>query len=371
MQIGIITYGLDRPLTGIARYTTEVIKAMQQLDAGPEITLLSSGGIDTLLELQLPHVRLAGSQLAPGLMSAGQLHLRRLVQQHNFDLIHDMTGMIPFVLGTGRAKQVVTIYDVIPHSFPGISARWDNLIYHHWLPRMAPRMDAVVTISAHSREQIAKYLKVDLGQIHNVLAGYRAALYQPATAEAIARIREQYNTGERYILFVGSVEKRKNLLRIIEAFTRIQDQIPHKLVITGPQLRLKEAIMESASQLPERIELTGYLPDEELPVVYSGAELFVFPSLYEGFGLPVLEAMACGTPVITSNASSLPEVAGDAGILVDPYSVDEIAAAMLRVVNDADLRETMRRDGLAQAQHFSWEQCARETVAVYEQVLGR
>jgi glycosyltransferase involved in cell wall biosynthesis len=187
------------------------------------------------------------------------------------------------------------------------------------------------------------------------------------------RLRRRFGLNEPYILYVGALTLRKNIARALEAFAELNSSHPGLcFVLAGPSTWKKTPIASLLERLgiTERVLLTGPLTDDDLPALYNGADLFVFPSLYEGFGLPPLEAMACGTPVVTSNASSLPEVVGDAAITVDPYDVDALSGAMRRVLTDPCLRDEMRQKGLARASGFTWERTARETVSVYRQVLA-
>ena len=169
------------------------------------------------------------------------------------------------------------------------------------------------------------------------------------------------------------MEERKNLRRLLEACELLWRAGEHRpLVVVGARLRKHGGINETLTRpgLERRVVFTGYVPEADLPALYSAADLFVFPSLYEGFGLPPLEAMACGTPVVCSNSSSLPEVVGDAAVTVDPYDVEALAQAMHRVLSDANLRDELRAKGLARTAQFTWERTARETWRVYEKVLG-
>ncbi len=367
MRIGIITYALDRQRTGIGRYTIELLRAMVTLDEQPEIIVLSAGGTQSIRQLGLRCVPLHGSRLLPGLMTLGQLQLPFLVKRLGLDMIHDTTGMSPFFFSTGRTKTVVTLYDVFPLSFPGFSTTWDSLIYRRWLPRMMTQVDCVLTISDTSKADIVKHLDVDPSKIYNVSGGGNLVFGQ---SRHNSDIFERYQLPEDYILYIGSVEERKNLRRVFEAFAIIRHEVNHKLVIGGPMKWKYHDIMETfrAHDLEHQVIFTGYVDDADLAALYQAADLFVFPSLYEGFGLPVLEAMASGTPVITSNVSSLPEVAGDAALFVDPYNTDAIVAAMRQVLSDADLQQKLRKAGLARASEFTWEQVARKTFQVYEQV---
>jgi len=183
----------------------------------------------------------------------------------------------------------------------------------------------------------------------------------------------KYDLPRRFVLAVGNLQPRKNLDRLLGAYARLHDRgvVPHGLVLVGQRWYKGEAVAERIRELgiEKDVRLTGYVSDEELVALYNLADIFVYPSLYEGFGLPVLEAMACGTPVVTSNTTSLPEVAGDAAVLVDPRSESEIMNAIERVACDPDYRRELRRRGLAQAAKFSWRRVAEQTAEVYRSVV--
>jgi glycosyltransferase involved in cell wall biosynthesis len=205
--------------------------------------------------------------------------------------------------------------------------------------------------------------------------------FRPAGPEALAAVRQKYDLPERFILYVGTIEPRKNLTALLEAYAALMERLSVcdlrpalsdvRLVIVGKKGWLYEGFFRRLHELglEDRVLFTGYVPDEDLPAIYSAADLFVFPSLYEGFGLPVLEAMACGTPVIASNASSLPEVAGEAGIMIAPHDVRGLAEAMERLLMDKQLRAELRARGLERAKQFTWERAAAMTLEVYQDAL--
>ena len=198
--------------------------------------------------------------------------------------------------------------------------------------------------------------------------------FQPLTESEVQTVLERLGINFPYILFVGSLEPRKNILRLLEAYDQILDWSSrwHLVVVGARNIWKSEPLGKFIEDrnMQSRVHCPGYISDDELPALYNGADLFVFPSLYEGFGLPVLESMACGTPVVTSNTSSLPEVAGDAALLVDSYNVEEIAGAMQLLLSDAEFASDLRSRGLERAKKFTWEKTASQTIAVYEQLLG-
>jgi glycosyltransferase involved in cell wall biosynthesis len=315
---------------------------------------------------------LAGAGLLPGLLTLGQIEIGWYSRKQSLELIHDPTGSAPLLLTPN--KRVVTIYDTVPYVHTGTSTVLDQLIYHLWLPYAVPYIDKFLTVSVHSKRDISKYLNIPMEKI-TVIHLAAGEHFRPLAEPVIRSALDRAGLSQPYILYVGSIEPRKNLMRLLEAYAQLRHWSTRwDLVVVGGRNIWKSSPVGETTEkqnLEPFVHFTGYIPDSDLPGIYNGADLFVFPSLYEGFGLPVLEAMACGTPVITSNTSSLPEVAGDAALLVDPYNVEEIAAAMRHVLEDSALANDLRERGLKHAKKFSWEKTARQTISVYEKVLGK
>jgi glycosyltransferase involved in cell wall biosynthesis len=214
--------------------------------------------------------------------------------------------------------------------------------------------------------------EVDPGRVHVVYLGRDQAFGPVRDADQIAHVRERYGIVGRYLLYVGTLQPRKNLARVIDAFAGLAGDpalAGVQLVLAGKRGWLYDDLFAQVTRLglTSRVVFPGYVEEADLPALLSGALALVFPSLYEGFGIPVLEAGACGVPVITSKTSSLPEVAGDAALLVDPHDVDAIADALLRIATDAELRAELDRRGQENVKRFSWEKCARETLTVLEE----
>ncbi len=271
------------------------------------------------------------------------------------------------------AASVVTVHDLGYLHYPESHRAWDRR-YLDWSTRWSARQAAAVLVdSAATGRDLAQAYSISPAKIHVVYLGRDEGLRRVDDPDLLARTRARYNLGERYLLYVGTLQPRKNLVRVVEAFARLAGR-PElagvQLVLAGKKGWSYDALFARVSQLglDGRVTFPGYVPDADLPALLSGALAFVYPSLYEGFGIPVLEAGACGVPVITSNTSSLPEVAGDAAILVDPHDVDAIAEAMYRIITDEGLRAELAQRGLENVKRFSWEKCARETLAVLEQV---
>jgi glycosyltransferase involved in cell wall biosynthesis len=268
---------------------------------------------------------------------------------------------------------VVTVHDLGYLRYPEAHKAVDRR-YLDWSTRWnARRATAVLADSAATKADLVRAYGVEPGKIRVVYLGRDESLAPVRDPSALAAARARYGLGERYLFYVGTLQPRKNLARVIEAFARLAGTPAFagvQLVLAGKRGWLYDDLSARVERLAlqDRVLFPGYIEDTDLPALFTGALAFVFPSLYEGFGIPVLEAGACGVPVITSNTSSLPEVAGDAALLVDPHDVDAIADAMVRLATDEALRADLARRGLENVKRFSWEKCARETLAVLESV---
>ncbi len=263
---------------------------------------------------------------------------------------------------------VVTIHDLgylhFPSAHTALSRRylaWST----RWSVRAARR---VIAVSAATRDDLVAMLHVSAEKITVVHHGVRPADARPPGPTVHATLK-RLGIARPYVLFLGTVQPRKNLQRLIRAFRQVVDAgLPHRLVIAGRMGWLVEPIRAAvaACGLTERVHFAGYVADDDLPTLYTGADAFALPSLYEGFGMPALEALSYGVPVVASNTTSLPEIVGDAGLLVNPQDEAAIGAALVRILTDGALRARLAVAGPEQAAQFSWEQCARETLAVLE-----
>jgi glycosyltransferase involved in cell wall biosynthesis len=285
------------------------------------------------------------------------------------DLLHMPAGIIPL---QSPCPVVVTILDAIlfkmPEAFPG----WQWLYFQALGPRSARHARRILTISEQSKRDIVSQFDV---APEKVVVTYPAAApeFKLIPKEAVESIREYYDLG-RFILSVGTVEPRKNLVRLLEAFAGLrQIGFQYSLIHVGPTGWMERNIFTSISHLGLEglVRFLGRIPLADLVALYNAASILVYPSLYEGFGLPVLEAMSCGCPVVTSNVSSLPEVAGDAAILVDPYDVNAMMDAIQKIIVEPGCAEGLRQRGFEQAKRFSWERCAQESLQVYHEAVGR
>jgi glycosyltransferase involved in cell wall biosynthesis len=291
----------------------------------------------------------------------------------NVDVVHSTTFCAPrFHLR--RRRLVVTIYDLSFVTYPEfhLPANVEHCLRGTKLA--IERADALIAISESTRRELIDEMGVPPERIAVTPLASGRGLQRVSDAGRLAAVRHRYQLPECFVLFLGALEPRKNVGRLLEAFAALSPTLRREfhLVVAGAQGWLNESVHERARQLgiEGRVRFPGHIEPSDLAAIYSLATVFAYPSLWEGFGLPVLEAMACGTPVLTSNVSSLPEVAGDAAVLVSPTDVDAIAGGLGRLLESRALRADLADRGVRRAAEFSWERCARETLAVYETVAG-
>ncbi len=272
-------------------------------------------------------------------------------------------------------KIVSVIHDVIPLVSEKWHTRGSARIIGKFIKRAVNKADMVITVSNHTKQDLIQVTGIKEEKVRVTHEGICPFYRKMVSMDCNGLLKRKYGIEDRFILFTGTIEPRKNLAALFKAYSLLKNErkVPHKLIVVGKKGWMYKEIFETVNRLgiSEDVLFTGYVPDEELVLFYNTADLFVYPSFYEGFGLPPLEAMACGTPVITSNTSSLPEVVGDAGIMVDPHDVNGLASAMERVLYDEALRERMTADGLERAKLFSQENMARATLKVLEDVYKR
>ena len=265
---------------------------------------------------------------------------------------------------------VVTIHDLGYRRFPAAHP-FSQRLYLDWSTRFSTRFAAHLIADSHAtRDDLIHFYHAPPEKIAVVYPGRDETLRRVDPAP----VRAKYNLPEHYFLHVGTLQPRKNLVRLIEAFASLHAHSPFsnlQLLLAGKPGWLSQPILDQARQHPDRVRLLDYVPDEDLAGLYSGASAFVFPSLYEGFGFPVLEAMACGVPVICSNTSSLPELAGEAALLVNPTDTVALASALTRLLSDPGLSAALVAQGYEQIKKFSWARAARETLTVLETVARR
>lgn len=270
-------------------------------------------------------------------------------------------------------KTIITIHDMVYKYFPETIGGENLKYFTKQLPKIAKKADMLIADSESTKRDIIKYLDVSEEKIRVIYLGVDS-MFKPLTdMGTLTSVRKCYNLPEKFILFLGTIEPRKNIQGLISAYIKLCDEknFSHDLVLAGDISRGKNCLknLKKDSRLIEKIHFIGYVDERNLPGLFNLADIFVYPSFYEGFGLPVLEAMACGVPVVTSNTSSLPEVAGNAAVLIDPHSIDDLAEGIRCVLSDNELRQSLIKRGLERAKLFTWEKCARDTMQVFKELL--
>jgi glycosyltransferase involved in cell wall biosynthesis len=299
-----------------------------------------------------------------------------LKYQRFFNYKSDISHFFNYMLPPGvHGKKIITVYDMVYKAYPEVVRFKTKTMLNLGLKKSIKNSDKIITISEFSKSEIIKYFPECEDKIDIVYCGVDYDLFRPISNEqAITNVKNKYGITGQYLLYLGTLEPRKNIERLIEAYSKILKDVsdPPTLVISGGKGWMYDTIFEKVNELniSSNIIFTGYIDKHHIPILLSGAVAFIFPSLYEGFGLPVLEAMACGTPVITSNLSSLPEVVGDAAILVDPYSVEAICEAIIKVTIDEALRESLSKKGIDRSKLFSWDAAALKLHRIYEGLLS-
>jgi glycosyltransferase involved in cell wall biosynthesis len=354
---------------GIGTYIRNLVRHLARIDHDTEFVLLC-GEADLGVAAQLgPNFR-AVLEPSPNYSIREQIHVPWVLRRERPDLYHAPHYVLPAAI---HCNSVVTIHDCIHLMFPQYLP--NRMAYAYARAQMwtaAHRSDCILTVSDASKRDILHLFNIPPEKIVVVYNAIDAHFSITPPPDAVARVRERYQLDHRFVLYVGNIKPHKNLVRLIEAFSELRtgDLEDVKLLIIGDQISKLPALRHAVHRhkLHKHVRFLGYVPDDQLAVLYRLAAVFVFPSLYEGFGLPPLEAMASGTPVVVSNVSSLPEVVGDAAVLVDPHDIDSIVDGLRCVLTNPTRADEMRRKGLERSREFSWERSVARTLEVYKRI---
>jgi glycosyltransferase involved in cell wall biosynthesis len=362
---------------GIGRYAHELLAALMRVDHANAYRVFHNQPapgerVDAPLD-QLPRTVLPLTA-KPWRMSVLFADFLRVPMDRwipDADLFHGTDHLLP---PFRRARTVFTLHDLIFRFFPEYHLPLNRAFLALMMPRFLRRADAVIAVSECTKRDAVRLYHLPPEKITVVYEGVNPALRLESDPVRIAQARARYAHGQPFILYLGTIEPRKNIAVLIDAVRALRARgLPHRLLIAGRKGWLYQPTLDHVARtgMSDAVDFLDYVPDAELPALFAACDAFVFPSLYEGFGLPPLEAMACGAPVVCSNTSSLPEVVGDAALLINPRDVGEIANAIERVITDSTLRDSLRAKGLAQSKKFSWERAAHETLAVYKSVCKK
>lgn len=386
MKIGINTLFFRHPASGSGQYLIHLLNALAEIDTQNDYVLI---GPDPLSEevkrqIQAPftrHIKGVSGPLAlnPSLekMTWEQWTGPRAARRLGVDVFHVPHFAPPWI--TGSTPVVTTIHDVIPLRLPLYHARARARVYASVVSRAARKATLVITISQHAKQDIIDTLKLPAERIRVIYQAVSDDMKPVKDPEKLAAVRARYGLTGRYVFYLGGLDARKNVPQLVRAFSHLYQRLGDpglQLLISGNPDKHSGSLFPDPRPVATDLGMSGqilfrFVEDADKAAVYSGASVFVFPSLYEGFGLDPLEAMNCGTPVVCSNRTSLPEVVGDAALSINPDNLPAMVDAMYKVLTDAELSADLRARGLERAKLFSWRKTARETLAVYEEAAAR
>lgn len=366
----LLSFGPSYRGAGISRYIRQLLTQLRRWPGADEFTVflgdsrippeLSGTSSFRLRVSRLPTVNPMLRVIWEQLVQATELRGRAI------DLLHSLGYVQPLLC---PCRSVVTIHDLSFLRYPEAFNRPNRLYLQLFTALSVRRADRIIAVSTSTKDDLVRLLGVVPSKVTVVHHGVEDDFRQLSDRAVLASFRERTGLPEHFILHFGTLEPRKNVELLVAAYARMRQQsnLPHKLVLAGAKGWRYDRIFAAVEQygLQDDVLFPGYLPSSEQPLWYNAADVFVYPSLYEGFGFPPLEAMACGTPLIASDRSALPEVVGDAGLLVDPLDVALLAETLHRVLTNSGLRQDLVERGLARAKMFSWLRAARETVEVY------
>lgn len=358
MKIGIDTQSIIRKKTGLGIYTENLLKALKKVAPKNEYIELHwnrHGDLSTLKRWYWD-----------------QVNLPYLAKKANLDVLHKPCFSAPVLY---RGKIVLTVHDIIPIIFSGGLSFSSRTYWAKWMPFTFKKADKIIVVSQNTKRDLINYLKIPAEKITVIYEGGSFENLSFQVNEKIKhRIRDKYQLPRKFLLCVSTLEPKKNLPFLVESFylAKKKFKISEKLVIVGKIGWKVDPFFKKLKEynLEKEVILTGYISNEDLPIMFKMASAFVFPSLYEGFGLPVLDALQLGCPVIASNNSSLPEIVGKAGILADPRQIKEWVEAIGAMLTNRSLREKYKTLGVSQGSKFSWKKCAEATLEVYNEVVN-
>lgn len=354
--------------TGIGTYTDKVLRYLLKMDSENYYHIYWSG--ENYEYFQQSNTKL---------IMASKKHHRFFEQNYfsqnlfeeNIDIYHVPQNGIGLNESI-ECKKVATIHDLIPYIMPETVGPGYLLKFLKEVPKVIEMCDGLITVSEYSKQDILKFFPIDKEKIY-VTPLAADDIYRPLDKDECSELlKKHYNIKKPFILYIGGFSSRKNVKALISAFSKVYKNLnkDFSLVIVGAARDQRKYLKDFSLslELEEKIIFTGFVPEQHLPVLYNGSHAFVYPSLYEGFGLPPLEAMNCGTPVITSNLTSIPEVVGDAGILINPHNENELPEALLRLLNSEELQSKYSKKGLERAKNFSWKNTAKNTLTAYKNI---
>jgi glycosyltransferase involved in cell wall biosynthesis len=367
MKIGIFADRIGTQGGGLETYELGLIKGLMEIDNGNSYIIYGSSK-QALAENLSNHPKFVFAEVSQtSKMLRLSLTLPYKLTRAPLDVLH--ICLVPPIFCP--KKYILTVHDLSPFIRPDFYPATIRLRARALLKRGIMAAEKIITVSEATKNDIIKLFDIDPKKIAAIYLGIDPSFRPINEKEKVAAVLKKYDIYNKYILYVGKIQKRKNVKRLIQAFhiLRKKMNVQHKLVLVGKRMWEYDEAFEEIDRLNIGREIIGlgHIAYSDLPYLYNGADVFVFPSLFEGFGLPPLEAMACGTPVVAANLTSIPEVVGHAAILVDPYDIASIANGIDKVLTNEELRKVLKTRGLERAKQFSWKKTAKKTLSVYKQ----
>lgn len=365
MKIGVMLRTMDEK-QGIGIYTQSLMDHLVPLDRKNEYVLFYRNPEFLGRYAQYDNVT-EKVVTAPNKLIWDQVKIPRAAHREGVDVIFHTKFTLPLF---AKMKTIMVLHGSEWFVYPKAYPLSDRASIKVLMPLYCKKANHIIANSEMTKRDFVNILGVEQDKIDTIHFGFDSRFKQVSDPDFLERIRERYCLPEKFILFVGRIYPGKNFGNLLKAYSKLHTRVSHKIVIVGhPRWGYQDEFDQiEALGLQEKIHFTGWVPQEDLVAFYNLADLFVHPSFYEGFGLPLIEAMACGCPVVSSNGGAVPEIVDDAALLIDPNSPHEMSEAILRVLTESDLRQMLISKGLCRAKGFSWETCARKTLAVIESV---
>jgi len=350
--------------TGVSFYTSNLLKGLSKIDKKNEYVFLYNTNSLMGTYSKYKNVKEVVINIQNKLLW-DQIGVPKVVKSEKIDIIFNPKLSIPLF---APSKKVFTLVGLEQFALPNVFKWYDHIYFRIMIPLFCRRANTIIVMTNTGKNDLMKYLNVSRDKIEVIYGAYHKRFKVTKNIENLLAIKQKYNLPEKYMLFVGGLTPLKNFSNIIKAFKIIKNKIPVKLIVAGFKRwkYAKDLELIKKLKLQNDIITLGFVPDDDLPYLYNSAQCLIFPSLYEGFGIPLLEAQACGCPVICSKTGCTPEVSGGAASLVNPYNYKEIAQAIYDVLNNRDLREKLIEAGLENVKKFSWSKAAKQTLELFE-----
>jgi glycosyltransferase involved in cell wall biosynthesis len=373
MRIGILLHSFNETFGGIGVYTQEIVRALLRIDGSNEYLLIYPGfSASRTRRGQFRRHKNATeieteSSRVPLETYWDQVVIPRVAERYGLDVVFNPHLSVPI---RGRFGKVMVMHNVEYHTVPKV---YDVRMYSWWFMLekfILPAASRVISLSNVMTEDFRKYVNYPISQVRTIYHGVSDKFRVETDSARLEHAREEYELPERFILFVGHLYPQKNFATLARAFARLREAIPHRLVVAGrPRYKFEGDLgLIRDLGISDRVDFLYYVPNDDLPLIYNLADCFVYPSLYESFGLAQLEAMACGCPVIGANAGAIPEVTGGTALLFDPHSPEDLAQAILKVVTEPEVRRDLVARALVRVREFTWERSARNTLEVFREL---